>query len=102
MKGDNTKESLKNWGNKLVAAIVSQKTRYTLKIKYLKDITRKDKEGQDLLQPLDSILLDSDCVYLAKKRYGKAINARNFINSNQAKYFFAEYRDCTTLESLLY
>ena len=102
MKGDNTEESLKKWGNKLVAAIVSQKTRYTLKIKYLKDTTRKDEEGQDLLQPLDSILLDSDCVYLAKKRYGKAINARNFINSNQAKYFFAEYRDRTTLESLLY
>ena len=102
MKGDNTEDSLKKWGNKLVAAIVSQKTRYTLKIKYLKDLTRKDEEGQDLLQPLDSVLLDSDCVYLAKKRYGKAINARTFINSNQSKYFFAEYRDRTTLESLLY
>ena len=99
---ENTEDSLKKWGTKIVTVIVNQKTRYALKIRYLKDLTRKDDDGQDLLQPLDSILLDSDCVYLAKKRYGKAINARTFINSNQAKYFFAEYRDRTTLESLLY
>ena len=101
-KGENTKASLEEWGSKIVAAIVNQKTRYQLKIKYLKDTTRVNEDGEEHLRPLDSILLDTDCVYLAKKRYGKAINAHTFITSNQAKYFFAESRDRTTLESLLY
>ena len=102
IRGDNSEDSLKKWGTKIVTAIVKQKTRYTLKMRYLKDLTHKDDDGQDLLQPLDTILLDLDCVYLSKKRYGKAINACTFINSNQAKYFFAEYHARTTLERLLY
>ena len=46
---ENTEDSLKKWGTKIVTVIVNQKTRYALKIRYLKDLTRKDDDGQDLL-----------------------------------------------------